>query len=192
MINIVSIWCKIFLVWMHTCVNNGSDNGAVRQDKWVFHKEGFQLPIPSQCWEKIKKSNMYICMLYFLKWIQHGKGYLVYLLCCERMSRYLICFESIYLAILDQIDVYCAVLSGSGVFLWNLSSLMLHVCVWKLGCNRVCHLLVITGTTSLVTFHPFPSHCNSFEDWTHVCEVYQCQNLKWVVETWMCGKVPVS
>ena len=36
-----------------------------KQDKqvFVFHKEGFQLPVPYQCWEMIDNSNIFICLL---------------------------------------------------------------------------------------------------------------------------------
>ena len=33
-----------------------------------FHKEGFKLPAPSQFWEVIDNTNIYLC---FLKSIQH-------------------------------------------------------------------------------------------------------------------------
>ena len=122
--------------------------------------------ISTTIWSVLRKDQKckYICMFSQINWAWQE---LVCLLCVEKMPLYLIYFESICL-MLDQIHVYCAALSGSGVFPWNRLSIVSHVCVGKLGCNRVCYLLVITGTTSLVTFHPFSSHCNSFEDWAHV------------------------
>ena len=37
----------------------------------VFHKEGFQLPVPSECREMVENTNIILC---FQKQIQHDKS----------------------------------------------------------------------------------------------------------------------